>query len=128
MPLNGCSEWMGIVLCIVFVHSKRHQYSSQTHHKFISINGQKWDPWADPFFIIIVEKYVKLESHHLHYYPQNGHFSLVNTIDVNHNQVEIRIAFKVSSKIPLFLEFDIADVEFYVELNITYFSIYFFFF
>jgi len=100
---------------------------SSNSSKFISINGQKWDPWADPFFIIIEEKYGKLESHHLYYYPQNGHFSLVSSNDANPNQVEIRIAFKVSSKIPLFLEFDIADVEFYVELELHILPLNFFF-
>lgn len=41
------------------------------------------------------------------------------SIGANPNQVEIRIAFKVSNKKPLFLEIDIADVEFGVELNIS---------
>lgn len=99
VPFDTCDEWIGIVLCVVFVPSKRHQYPFQIEVDSIEVdsiesNGLRWEVSYGPS---IEEKYGKLESHHLCFvYVSNVHSNIrtpCSSIDEKgFHEVEIKIA------------------------------------
>ena len=63
VPFNGCNEWKGILLCLVFVPLERHWYPSEIYVYSVQVDGHQGD--LMPFMCCIGERYCKFESHHL---------------------------------------------------------------
>ncbi|XP_030971337.1 TMV resistance protein N-like isoform X2 [Quercus lobata] len=61
VPFNGCDEWEGILLCLVFVPRERHQYPSQIDVYSIEVDGEL--QFSNLYSI--GGSYRKFESHHL---------------------------------------------------------------
>ena len=97
VPFHTCDERIGIVLCVVFVPSKHHQYPFRIKIDSIESNGLMSLGSILPFDFIIEEKYGKLESHHLWFvYLSNVHSYMrtpCSSIDEKgFHEVEIKIA------------------------------------
>ncbi|KAL4628703.1 hypothetical protein ACB092_05G258900 [Castanea dentata] len=94
VPFNECDEWRGIVLCFVFVPSKRHQHRSLINFQSIKVDGFQKN--CCPFDFNIGEKYGKLKSHHLGLlYLSNLHNWEIPCVSIDakeFHQVEIKIA------------------------------------
>ncbi|KAL0012585.1 hypothetical protein SO802_007693 [Lithocarpus litseifolius] len=59
---NGCDEWKGILLCLVFVPLDRHRHPSEIDVYSVGVDGRT--EYLIPFYRI-GERYCKFESHHL---------------------------------------------------------------
>ena len=97
VPFDTCDEWIGIVLCVVFVPSKRHQCPFQIGVDSIEVDSIESNEMGLPSYPSIKEKYGKLESHHLWFvYLSHVHFNMrtpCSSIDEKgFHEVEIKIA------------------------------------
>ena len=94
MPFNGCDEWEGILLCLVFVPRERHQYPSEIHVYSLEVDG--WLKILLPPKYSFGERNCKFESHHLWlvYLPHRpSPKSTCGAIDAKgFHEVEIKIA------------------------------------
>ena len=69
VPCNGCNEWEGILLCLVFVPRERPRRPSNIDVYSIEVDGRPKD--FGPFRHFVGFNHCKFESHHLWlvYYP-----------------------------------------------------------
>ena len=103
VPFDTCDEWIGIVLCVVFVPSKCRQYPFRI--EVVSFEVDSFEVYSIKrntlgrsvsFFSSIGEKYGKLESRHLGFFYLSSvdHFMITwSSIDEKgFHEVEIKIA------------------------------------
>ena len=77
LPGSGCDQWRGIVLCVVFLPTKRHPRQRDPQYSCIRVGGCQMISPRHMTVLKFSSEHVKVESHHLWLHSvSKNHFRL----------------------------------------------------